>query len=290
MANLKELRNKINVVQSTRKVTSAMKLVAGVKLRRAEQKAFATREYAAELQKIISQIRREFVDEIKSELFNGREHVKTEMLIVFASDRGLCGNFNYLISKEVIKNLKILRAEGQKIHLLCIGEKAYDFCKRIVTSDEKIEKAKDFYKGDVHANAKIVADKIISEFQMGEIDKVSVIYNRYYSAVRKQIEVKSLIPIVCEPTKDPSVPIFEPNVNEVLNAILPYNVAIQLYQCALESITSEQSSRMTSMDSATRNADEMISDLSIKYNRTRQYNITQELVEVISGANAISKG
>ena len=290
MANLKELRNKIGVVQSIRKVTSAMKLVAGVKLRRAEQKTVVSREYAQELGKILAQIRREFVDDVKSELFLGRELVKTEMLIVFASDRGLCGNFNYLVTKEVAKNLMELHKSGRKVYLLCIGEKIFEPVRRMLNENDCIESEKDFYHGDVYENAKKVAEKVIEKFNSGDVDKVSVLYNRYYSAMHKQIEVKTLIPIECEPTADKTVPIFEPNVNDVLNAVLPYNVAIQLYQCALESITSEQSSRMTSMDSATRNADDLISDLSIKYNRTRQYNITQELVEVISGASAISKG
>ena len=290
MANLKELRNKINVVQSTRKVTSAMKLVAGVKLRKAEQKTTSSRAYAEELQKILSQIRREFVDDVQSELFSGRQNVKTEMLVVFASDRGLCGNFNYLIGKEVAQAIDTLHKEGKNIYLLCIGEKLFEFSKRLLSENDKIEKVKEFYKGDTYAKATEISEKIIADFNCGAADKVSVIYTGYYSAMRKKIEIKSLIPVVCEPTKDKSIPIFEPNVNEVLNAVLPYNIAIQLYQCALESITSEQSSRMTSMDSATRNADSIISDLSIKYNRTRQYNITQELVEVISGANAISKG
>ena len=290
MANLKELRNKIGVVQSIRKVTSAMKLVAGVKLRRAEQKTFISREYAQELGKILAQIRREFVDGVKSKLFLGRELVKTEMLVVFASDRGLCGNFNYLLTKEVAKKLMELHETGRKIYLLCIGEKIFEPVRRMFNENDRIESEKDFYRGDIHENSKKVAEKIIEKFNSEEVDKVSVLYNRYYSAMRKQIEVKTLIPIECEPNDDKSIPIFEPNVNDVLNAVLPYNVAIQLYQCALESITSEQSSRMTSMDSATRNADDLISDLSIKYNRTRQYNITQELVEVISGASAISKG
>jgi F-type H+-transporting ATPase subunit gamma len=133
-----------------------------------------------------------------------------------------------------------------------------------------------------------LADKIIKYFNEKEIDKASLVFTKYYSAMSRQVEIKDIIPISCEPSEDKSVTVFEPSPEQILSELLPYNMAIQIYQAVLESIASEQSSRMTSMDSATRNADSLLSDFKSKYNRTRQLKITQELVEVISGAKAIS--
>jgi F-type H+-transporting ATPase subunit gamma len=289
MANLKELRNKIGVVQSTRKVTEAMKLVAGVKLKKAEQKAMSSREYALELSQIISKIRRELIN-VECELFSGRENIQTEMLIVFASDRGLCGNFNYVINKEASQLIREIHEKNRNVCLVCVGKKPFDLLKQKLYDGEAIELAEGFYDNSrLFENSHKLADRITKYFLDGTVDKVSMLYTKCYSAMRRQVEVKDIIPLVCEPSPDKTDTIFEPDVQEVLNRIVHYNIAIQIYQAALESIASEQSSRMTSMDNATRNADELLSDLTITLNRTRQYNITQELVEVISGASAIAK-
>ena len=288
MASLKELRNKINVIESTRKVTEAMKLVAGVKLRKSEQKAIASREYAKELNSMLAKIRREFID-VESELFNGRKDVKTVLLVVFASDRGLCGNFNYLISKETIRLVHELHAEGKNVRVMCVGNKILELLKKFSESFEKMELIVDFYRlGDVYNNAKTLAEKIVAEFLSNIVDKVIIVSTRYYSAMNHIVEQKEIIPLSCESNKDKTETIFEPNVEKILLDLLPFNIAIQIYQAVLESIASEQSSRMTSMDNATRNADNLLSEFKVKYNRTRQAKITLELVEVISGAKAIS--
>lgn len=290
MANLKELRNKIGVVQSIRKVTSAMKLVAGVKLRKAEQKAFISREYSSELERLLSELKSKCT-KVDNELFIGREEVKTEMVIVFASDRGLCGNFNYMINKAVQQILLDLHDEGKKVFLVCVGSKLFDIFKRMLQEGDEIISAGDFYKGDnMFANSRNLANLVIEKFTNKVVDKVSVIFTGYYSAMRHKIEWKDLIPVVAKEGNDKTTTIFEPNVTAVLQHVLAYNVGIQIYQAALDSVASEQSSRMTSMDNATRNADEMLSGLSVRYNRMRQYGITQELVEVISGAKAIEEG
>ena len=289
MASLKELRNKISVIESTRKVTEAMKLVAGVKLRKSEQKAVATREYARELNSLLARIRREFV-EVKTELFNGREHVRTVLLVVFASDRGLCGNFNYLVSKETMRLVEELHADGKNVRIMCVGNKILELLKKFSGSFEKMESVVDFYRsGDTYNKTKALAEKVVAEFMNNVVDKVILVYTRYYSAMNHVVEPKEIIPLSCEPNNDKTETIFEPNAEKILQDLLPFNVAIQIYQAALESIASEQSSRMTSMDNATRNADNLLSEFKIKYNRTRQAKITLELVEVISGAKAISK-
>ncbi|MCR5225305.1 MAG: ATP synthase F1 subunit gamma [Alphaproteobacteria bacterium] len=290
MANLKELRNKIGVVQSIRKVTSAMKLVAGVKLRKAEQKAFASREYSSELARILSELRSK-CSNVNNELFVGRDEVNTELLIVFSSDRGLCGNFNYMINKEVQQILSDLHDKGKKVRLVCVGTKLFDIFKRLLNEDDEIVSFGDFYKGDnMFENSRKLVNDIIKDFSDKTVDRVSVIYTGYYSAMRHKIEQRSLIPVIEKETEDKTETIFEPSMDEVLQNVVSYNIGIQIYQAALDSVASEQSSRMTSMDNATRNADEMLSGLSVKYNRMRQYGITQELVEVISGAKAIEEG
>jgi F-type H+-transporting ATPase subunit gamma len=290
MANLKELRNKVGVVQSTRKVTMAMKLVAGVKLKKAEQKAIASREYAQELDHILSLIRREFID-INYELFSGRSLIHTEMLVVFASDKGLCGNFNYLIGKEVFRIISEIHAENKKIHVVCVGSKLFNIIKQKLFRDDIIELTENFYRSDkLFSNAKKLADKVIADFATNRVDRVSVVRTKYRSATQCKVEAKSIIPLLREPNSDRSETIFEPNVEEVLKMAIPHNIAIQIYQSALESVASEQGARMTSMDNATRNADELLSELTTTYNRIRQYNITQELVEVVSGAAAVARG
>ncbi len=287
MANLKELRIKIGGIQSIRKVTAAMKLVAGVKLRKAEQKALASKPYANELRKILSRINRDNL-ETSYELFDGRDFVKTELIIVFASDKGFCGNFNYLINKKVKEVIEKRNKAGIKVKILCIGNKLYQMIRHASLDLESLKLVDEFYKGNMFDHTKKIADSVINEFRTGIIDKVSVIYTNYYSAMRINVKETSLIPLSYEKSDDVTMTIFEPSADEVLLNLLPYNLGIQLYQAALESVASEQSSRMRSMDNATRNADEMLSDLTVKYNRTRQYGITQELTEVVAGADAIA--
>ncbi|GHU17511.1 ATP synthase gamma chain [Alphaproteobacteria bacterium] len=290
MANLKELKNKINVINSTRKVTSAMKLVAGVKLKKAEQRTNASKDYAVELNRILTRLNQKFI-EIKSELFHGRKNVHTEMLIVFSSDRGLCGNYNYLVSQEVLRIVDEFHRGGKNVYIVCVGNKAFFQLKKVIEDTDHIELVDGFYneKNIVEASM-LLARKAVEYFKSNVIDKISVVYTKSYSAINRQVKLNELIPIKCEPTNDKSETVFEPNVDEIIDELIPYNLGIQIYQTALESMTSEQSSRMTSMDNATRNADSILSELRIIYNRTRQYRITQELTEVISGADAIAEG
>lgn len=288
MASLKELRNKIGVIESTRKVTQAMKLVAGVKLRKAEQKSLASREYAQELNSMLARIRRKLVN-VESELFQGRKHVDTVLLIIFASDRGLCGNFNYLVCKETLKVVHDLHLEGKKVKIICVGNKLKDLLRKYGAKFESIEHEKDFFKThDLQDKAKQLADRVVERFFNHDVDQVRLIYTHYHSALNHSVECKEIIPLACEPNNDPTETIFEPSAEEVLKRLLPFNVAVQIYQAILESVASEQGSRMTSMDNATRNADNLLSEFKMKYNRTRQAKITLELVEVISGAKAIS--
>ncbi|MBO4405505.1 MAG: ATP synthase F1 subunit gamma [Alphaproteobacteria bacterium] len=287
MANLKELRIKIGGIRAIRKVTAAMKLVAGVKLRKAEQRALASKPYANELKKILATIKRENLAK-SYELFDGRESVKNETLIAFASDKGFCGNFNYLLSKKLKEIVAERRALGIKVEILCVGNKLYQLLRHSLSENESAELVTEFYKGEIFSNAKLLAERVASEFREGKSDKISLVRTRYHSAMRMAVEEESLIPLKREENNDVTETIFEPSADEVLENLLPYNLGIQIYQAALESMASEQSSRMRSMDNATRNADEMLGDLTIRYNRMRQYGITQELTEVVAGADAIA--
>jgi F-type H+-transporting ATPase subunit gamma len=272
-----------------------MKLVAAAKLKKAEQRAEEFREYAFELSALLTKVRRRSPD-TNNELLAGREKINTEMLLVFASDKGLCGNFNYLISKEVSGIISDIRAKNRKVHIICVGIKLFDFLRRQLREDETVEPFADFYKSSaVFDNSRNLAKKIIEDFTSGRVDRVRTVFTAHHSALHRTVEVKDLIPAaqISETDADDSdrtETVFEPNTDEILGKIVPYNVAIQVYRAALESVAGEQGSRMTSMDGATRNADELLSAMTKKYNKTRQYNITQELVEVVAGASAMTKG
>lgn len=289
MANLKELRKKIGVVQSTRKVTAAMKMVAGVKLRKIEQQVQASREYARSLYDVLAKLHGGFT-EIDDPLFNGREEVRSELLIVFVSERGLCGNYNYMMNKAMQQYVNEFHKTNKTLHVECIGTKLFEHFKNMLREGDSIELFNDFYRAEnMFENAQALTRKIVEKFEKEEIDKASILYTRYDSAMKHTIDIKELIPLQRSKEKPAPITIFEPDIKNVLKRVLPYNIGLQIYQAALESLSSEQSARMTAMDSATRNADDMLSELTTRYNRTRQYGITQELTEVISGAQAISE-
>ncbi len=243
-----------------------------------------------EVMGILKSINRELLNK-SYVLLDGRDEVKTELLIVFASDRGFCGNFNYLIGKKVESEIASIRSRGKNIQIICVGRKLMPALKRMVLPDDKLDFIDDFYKDDsVWKNAEILSKEVIGRFSNQQVDKVSIVYTHFYSVVRMDVTVQHLIPVALEDNHDDKFMIFEPTTDEVLENLLLRNISTQIYQSAVESIASEQSSRMSSMDNATRNADDMLADLTIRYNRTRQYGITQELTEVVAGASAIANG
>lgn len=287
MANLRELRNKLNTVKSTRKLTAAMKLVAGVKLRKAEQGAFSSRAYAEHLSSIISGIRRDFLDKCP-EMLIGHPVSKNVLITVFFADKGLCGNFNYNIIKRTKSEVSDLIAAGYTVKVLCLCQKAYGTFVNLLPCEVALfEEAK---KNDTSLDmATLIGDYLCKEFLENRADIVKLIYTKYVSAMVKEVRVDNVIPLGEGAKSDTdTMTIFEPNEDAVFEKILKYNVAVQVHQAALESMASEQSARMTAMDSATRNADELINKMSLKYNRLRQSMITLELVEVISGAEALN--
>lgn len=296
MPSLKDLKIRINSVKSTQKITSAMKMVAAAKLRRAQEGAEAARPYAERMEGMVAAIGASIGDpEGAPKMLAGTGGDQTHLLVACTADRGLCGGFNGSIVREVRNTTRRLKSEGKTVKILCVGKKARDLLKRDFASDivetfEGIGK-----RGVEYHEAEMVADKITEMFEAGEFDVCTVVFNRFQSAMTQIITKQQVIPFQApeqegeaEKTQGPSpVYLYEPDETEILDDLLPRNMAVQVFQALLESAASEHGARMTAMDSATRNAGDMIDNLTLTYNRTRQAFITKELIEIISGAEAL---
>ena len=293
MPNLKDLKTRISSVKSTRKITSAMKMVAASKLRRAQELAESSRVYAESLSLILSSLSGGSKDNSDlPEVLVGRANPKVALLIINSSDRGLCGGFNSTLFRSAVAWIKDKKSKNIEVKLMPIGKKASAFYKR---SDlEIIENFEDINSNDRQLEvSENVKNKISELFESQAIDEVSILYNKFVSAIAQEPTFKSLIPLEqsqpeegSEETTNSSFE-FEPDKNELLEYLIPRNFMTQVYGCILESSAAEHAARMTSMDNATRNAGDMIDSLTMTYNRTRQAVITKELIEIISGAEAV---
>lgn len=298
MANLKDLKIRIDSVKSTRKITSAMKMVAAAKLRRAQDAAESARAYSQRMDTVLRSLAGSFAGvEGGPELLAGNGQDQTHLLVVFTSDRGLCGGFNGTIVRETRRLIHELRGKGKTVKLLCVGRKGGDLLKSEFRSDivDRITGIGG-KKGIEYAEATAVSDRITAMFEAGEFDVCTIVFNKFQSAMTQIVTNQQLIPFAPEDAdigasvdghELKAVYEFEPEESEILEVLLPKNLGVQLFQAMLESSASEHGSRMTAMDNATRNAGEMIDRLTLKYNRTRQANITSELIEIISGAEAL---
>jgi F-type H+-transporting ATPase subunit gamma len=290
MPSLKDLKNRIGSVKSTQKITSAMKMVAAAKLRKAQEQALASRPYTSLMDKVVSKIASKTSGN-SIDLLTGKTDNKTQLIVVFSADRGLCGGFNGSITRAVRAEVKKLEQEGIKVKLLMVGKKSADalnrefghlFVERIDGNSAKPN----------YTDAEILAKKIITLFENNEFGVCKVIFNKFVSAITQEVTYKSLIPAEIQETEDDtnnsnSIYEFEPSEEEILNDLLPRNLSTQLFSSQMESTASELAARMTAMDNATRNAGDMIDNLTLLYNRTRQAVITKELIEIISGAEAL---
>ena len=289
MPSLKDLKNRISSVKSTQKITSAMKMVAAAKLRRAQDQALASRPYTSLMDKIVSKISSKAAG-TSIDLLTGKTENKTQLLVVFSADRGLCGGFNGSITRNVRKEVYNLQKDGKNVKLLMVGKKSADSLNREY-GNLFIDKIEGKSAKPNYTDAEVLAAKIIKLFENGEFGVCRVIYNKFVSAIAQEVTYKSLIPaeiqINEEDQNDTSVYEFEPSEEEILTDLLPRNLATQLFSSQIESTASELAARMTAMDNATRNAGEMIDKLTLQYNRTRQAVITSELIEIISGAEAL---
>ena len=290
MPSLKDLKNRIGSVKSTQKITSAMKMVAAAKLRKAQEQALASRPYTSLMDKVVTKIASKTSGNT-IDLLTGKIENKTHLIVVFSADRGLCGGFNGSITRAVRAEIKKLEEDGSKVKLLMVGKKSADalnrefghlFVERIDGNSAKPN----------YTDAEIIAKKIITLFENNEFGVCKVIFNKFVSAITQEVTFKSLIPAEIQKTEtdevgSSSIYEFEPSEEEILNDLLPRNLATQLFSSQMESTASELAARMTAMDNATRNAGDMIDNLTLQYNRTRQAVITKELIEIISGAEAL---
>ena len=290
MPSLKDLKNRIGSVKSTQKITSAMKMVAAAKLRKAQEQAVASRPYTSLMESVVSKISSKASGN-SIDLLNGKEEIKTHLLVVFSADRGLCGGFNGSITRTVRYEIKRLKEDGINVKLLMVGKKSADALNREF-GEFFVEKIEGKSAKPDYSDAEVLAKKIIHLFENNEFGACKIIFNRFVSAITQEVTFKSLIPVEVKNSEidendSSSIYEFEPNEEEILNDLLPRNIATQLYSSQIESTASELAARMTAMDNATRNAGEMIDNLTLQYNRTRQAVITKELIEIISGAEAL---
>ena len=293
MPNLKELKNRISSVKSTRKITSAMKMVAASKLRRAQDLAESSRVYADSLSFILSSLAGNTKNSSDlPEILTGRENSKISLLIINSSDRGLCGGFNSNLFRNAKNWIGEQQEIGKSVKIITVGKKASSFYRK--TDLDVIANFDDLNSNDKQLQvSEEIKNKIMELFENNEIDEVSILFNKFVSVIAQEPTYQSLIPLsndeADEEVTDTSNAVFEfePDKNELLEYLVPRNFLTQIYRSVLESSASEHAARMTSMDNATRNAGDMIDGLTLTYNRTRQAFITKELIEIISGAEAV---
>jgi F-type H+-transporting ATPase subunit gamma len=292
MASLKALKGRIASVKSTQKITKAMKMVAAAKLRRAQEAAVAGRPYAERLEKVMASLAAKVsVSESSPKLLAGTGKDQVHLLIVATSERGLAGAFNTNIVRAARRKAEELTAEGKTVKIYIAGKKGRvlkRFYPQLVVADHEMG----HIKRVAFSDARAVADDVIARFEAGEFDVAHLFYARFQSALVQEPIGRQIIPVAIDvnaaPVDDGGAAVeYEPDEESILADLLPRNVAIQVFRALLENAASEQGSRMTAMDNATRNAGDMINKLTIQYNRTRQAAITTELVEIISGAEAL---
>jgi F-type H+-transporting ATPase subunit gamma len=297
MASLKDLRNRIATVKSTRKITSAMKMVAAAKLRRAQDAAEAARPYAERMERMLGSLASSLAGRADAPaLLAGTGKSDTHLIVLIASDRGLCGGFNSTLVRDARRLIRDLLAENKTVKVLCVGRKGRDqlrpfHASAIAGMIDNVSK-----RGGDYGEATDIAGRILAMYEADEFDVCTIIYNRFKSAISQIVTRQQLIPFpvpeadaeaLAERSATLGVYEYEPDETEILEELLPRNMGVQVFRALLESYASEQGARMTAMDNATRNAGEMIDQLTLTYNRTRQAQITKELIEIISGAEAL---
>ncbi|MAV48249.1 MAG: F0F1 ATP synthase subunit gamma [Alphaproteobacteria bacterium TMED89] len=293
MASLKDLRDRIGSVKNTRKITSAMKMVAAAKLRRAQDQAEASRPYAERMERMLSDLASRSSSDLP--LMAGTGKSDTHLIILGTADRGLCGGFNANLVKETRRMTNELQSAGKQVKIYCIGKKGAQALNREF-GDLIVKRVEDLDKPALsYSKAGAIADDILTMFDDGAFDAATLIYARFQSAIAQIVTRQQLIPFAVEADEDAanvdeaddSAYEFEPSEDAILAELLPRNVGVQVFKALLENAASEQGARMTAMDNATRNAGEMIDKLTLLYNRSRQASITKELIEIVSGAEAL---
>ena len=297
MPSLKDIKTQINSVVSTKKITTAMKMVAASKLRRSQEKAVAARPYSSRLEEMLSSLASSAASgEGIIKLLTGTGNDQNYMIVPVSADRGLCGGFNSSINRETFKLVKSLEKDGKNVQLMPVGKKSRDFFNRVM-KDKIAESFIDLnVSNSGYDSALQVSNKLQDLYFNGKFDKCILVFNKFVSAISQDVTKQQLIPLdVSESSKEvkednndaKAIYDYEPDEETILKDLLPKNVSIQIFKVLLESDAGEHGARMAAMDNATRNAGEMIDGLTLKYNRTRQAFITKELIEIISGAESI---
>ncbi len=292
MPSLDDLKKRIKSVKSTQKITKAMKMVAAAKLRKAQENAEKGRPYSQKMQNIILNLTKSINDPLNApKLLVGTGKDKTYLCLVLTADRGLCGGFNSNICKLAKSNFKKIISEGKELKIITVGSKGLDQIKReygkyIIKKFSFKDKKQITFK-----EAEIIGKEIINLFKQNEFDKCILFFNNFKNVITQIPQAQQIIPVENNSSmdeKDTSFTYeFEPDEDEILEDLLPKNISTQIFKAFLENAASEQGSRMTAMDNATRNAGELVDKLTINYNRSRQASITKELIEIISGAESL---
>ena len=296
MPSLKDLRNRISSVKQTQKITSAMKLVAASKLRRAQETAEASRPFASRMSSMLANLAASVMGRPGApRLLAGTGRSEVHLLVVATADRGLCGGFNSSIVRGARRQIAELEEAGKTVKLICVGRKGRDMLRR-----EHGDKIIDYIDGVAgkkrmeYADAVMIGEKLTALYEEGAFDVCTIVFNTFKSAVTQILTFKQIVPVEAPVAEEADASVglkaiyeFEPDETQILNELLPRNLAVQIYGALVENAASEQGARMAAMDSATRNAGEMIKKLTLTYNRQRQAQITKELIEIISGAEAI---
>ena len=298
MPSLKHLRNRISGVKSTKKITSAMKLVAGARLKRAQIAATTSRPYVVKMQELINNITSSVKNiETLPKIIKGSESNKIHLIILITSDRGLCGGFNTAIARLAKKRINELLNSNKIVQILCIGKKGYNQLKREY-KDLIIDTIILPYKSNKvdYEFAQKISHRILMMYENDKFDFVSIIFSLFRSPLKQEPQLKQIIPVLnndenttknSDESRDKRIYEYEPEEEYILKNLIPHNISIQIYRGLLENAAGEEGARMTAMDNATRNAGELIDSLTLNYNRSRQAQITKELIEVISGAEAV---
>jgi F-type H+-transporting ATPase subunit gamma len=291
MASLDDLKKRIASVKSTQKITKAMKMVAAAKLRRAQESAEKGRPYSEKMNNVILNLSSGISDkENAPKLLSGTGNDKIHLCVVMTSDRGLCGGFNSNIIKKAKSYFSKILSEGKELKIITVGSKGNDQLKRMY-GDKIIENIS--FKESKNANyfdADKVGKIVIDKFESSEFDICTIFYNQFKNVITQIPQAQQIIPLNSEDSEENSSEEsyeFEPDEDEILSNLLPKNISTQIFKAMLENSASEQGSRMSAMDNATRNAGEMVDKLTIQYNRSRQAAITKELIEIISGAESL---
>ena len=291
MPSLDDLKKRIKSVKSTQKITKAMKMVAAAKLRKAQENAEKGRPYSQKMQNIILNLTRSISDPQNApKLLVGTGIDKTHLCVVLTADRGLCGGFNSNICKLAKSSFKKILSEGKNLKIITVGSKGLDQIKR--EYEKYIVKKFSFKdkKQITFKEAEIIGNEIINLFKKNEFDKCILFYNNFKNVITQIPQAQQIVPVDKTPFKENEENLsyeFEPEEDEILEDLLPKNISTQVFKAFLENAASEQGSRMTAMDNATRNAGDLVDKLTINYNRSRQASITKELIEIISGAESL---